>query len=92
MSDPDRRRLFRSVTADDATEEATEVECRKPGRTGVAKLEVGVAEICLCDCSINDSVEAEVLPTVFDAAAKRWAASCTFEGKVPALALLKPGG
>ena len=42
--------------------------------------------------SRKDSVELGSVCRVSDAAAKRCAASWTFEGKVPALALLNPGG
>jgi hypothetical protein len=36
VSEPDRRRLFRSVIAGEATEEAMEAEWRKLGRIGAA--------------------------------------------------------
>ena len=41
---------------------------------------------------MNDSVLPWVLERLLDAAANRWAASWTLEGKVPALARLNPGG
>ena len=90
VSDPDLRRLFRSVTADAAADDATEVAWRNPGLGGGGRLGVeATGRGCLCTCSANESVE---LLKVFEAAAKRCAASCTFGGKVPALALRKPEG
>jgi hypothetical protein len=53
VSDPDLSRLLRSFAADEATEEAIEAECRKPGREGAATVEVGIAELCLC-CGSRD--------------------------------------
>jgi hypothetical protein len=89
VSDPDLSRLLRSVTAEEATDEATDAEWRKLGRGGLAvMLGVGAGR----DCSVNESADVGVLPTVLDAAANRWAASWTLEGKVPALALLNPAG
>lgn len=61
-------------------------------------VDAGGAKLCRWSCSENESVDAAAtaaaveLLSVLDAAAKRWAASCTLEGKVPALALLKPAG
>ena len=44
--------------------------------------------------SVKESVELAALLRLLrlEAAAKRWAASCTLEGRVPALALRKPCG
>ena len=42
VSEPDRRRLFLSVTADDAAEEAMELEWRRPGLVAARRLAVEV--------------------------------------------------
>ena len=42
--------------------------------------------------SENESVDPAALPKLLEAAAKCCAASCTLEGRVPALALRKPCG
>ncbi len=55
-------------------------------------MDVGVPRSPRClSCSENDSVEPTGVPKLLEAA-KRWAASCTLEGRVPALALRNPGG
>ena len=56
-------------------------------------MDVGVPKSPRClSCSEKESVEPAVLPKLLEAAAKRWAASCTLEGRVPALALRNPAG
>ena len=87
VNEPDLNRLLRSGTEGAAAEV---LEWRRAGREDVARAAVGTKD--LCDCSNRDSVEGGVLPRVLDAAANRWAASCTLEGRVPALARRNPGG
>ena len=80
VSEPERRRLLRSVAAE---AEAMEAEWRRPGRpVGLAATGEEVWE----NESVSYPVESGVLSRV---EAKCCAASETLEGKVPALALLK---
>ena len=58
-----------------------------------ADVDVGVVRsVRDLSCSAKESVDPAGLPRLLEAAAKRWAASWTLEGRVPALALRKPGG
>lgn len=59
VNEPERRRLLRSDSTEDATGEATDAEWRSAGRKeaeGVA-LDWGRS----CNCSLNDSVDVSVL-------------------------------
>jgi hypothetical protein len=98
VSEPDRRRLFLSdMTADDANDAA----CLRAGRCGLAPgttAEVGVRLGCNrtsrperpnCSTGVSSLGCGWVCPK---GDPYRWAASCMLEGKVPALALLKPVG
>ena len=73
VKEPERKRLLRSVIADDAAEDATEAACRRLGRTGAVVVTGGARVCCLCCCSwsANDSVDCAALLRLLEAAAKR---------------------
>ena len=79
VKDSERRRLFVG------TEVVTEAECRKFGRAGarlVTGLGLETGGIWRWNCSVRDSAEPGRLVSVLEAAANRWAASWTLEGRV----------
>jgi hypothetical protein len=88
VKEPDLRRLFRSLAADTAFDDATDDECRKFGRVSAALAKLPRIWVG----SSNNSTDPGVLARLLEACANLCAASCTFEGRVPALGLLKPGG
>lgn len=71
VSDPDLRRLLRSVVAEEAAVDATEVAWRKPGRACAGRIGGAGGMGRRCGGSANESVEVGVLVTVLEVAAKR---------------------